>query len=175
MSIDENALKTGESRPSYVEFEERAATIYLDLARRFRDNTELSWFWLGMSMAEKQHAVVLAFCECQQLLCERPPADSPDTRGLSDLLRKLESRAAQRDLSVDDAFVIASELEASEINAIYERLVRPAQGTSYFERKKVETLGVNHPHILLKAAEKFGVSAPVLQKLTQFEQEGPRV
>jgi len=168
MSIHKNVLRTDKTTSSYVEFEERAAAIYLDLARRFRDNNALSWFWVGMSMAEKQHAIVLAFCECQQLLEDRSPAHPPETRDLSELFSNLETRVAQKELSVDDAFMIAAELEASEINAIYDRLVRPVEGTSYLTRKQIETLGANHSHVLVKAAQRFGVSAPVLEKLTQL-------
>ena len=123
-------------------------------------------------MAEKQHALVLAFCASQQLLGDNSPADAKVTRNLSEFFSDLENRAARKDLSVDDAFMIATELESSEINAIYDRLVRPAQGTSHLTRKKIETLGVNHARILVKAARRFGVSAPVLEKLTQLEREG---
>jgi hypothetical protein len=174
MSTNRDASATDEARFSHVEFEERAAAIYLDLARRFRDNPELSWFWLGMSMAERQHALVLGFCECQHLINDREPADSSVTCSLSELFRTVENRLAQPGLTVDDAFLIAAELEGSEINAIYERLVRPAEGTSYFTRKKIETLGVNHPQILAQAAQKFGVSATVIEKLTRLASGEPR-
>jgi hypothetical protein len=171
MSTNSDALTTREAISPYVEFEERAASIYLNFARRFRDNPELSWFWLGMSMAERQHALVLAFCECEHLLKDSSLAHLSDTDSLSELFRIFENRAAQPDLSVDDAFMIAAELEASEVNAIYERLVGPAEGTSYFTRKKIETLGVNHPQILVATARKFGVATPVLEKLTRLKHE----
>ena len=164
-----------ETKSAYVGFEERAAAIYLDFARRFRDNAELSWFWLGMCMAERQHALVLEFCECQHLLNDEPPEDSAVTRSLSELFHDLENRAAKTDLPVEDAFTIAAELEGSEINAIYNRLVGPAQGTEYFTRKKIETLGVNHHQLLVENARKFGVRASVIERMMQLEPEKPRV
>ena len=172
MRTNGTASATRETVSTYVAFEERAAAIYLDLARRFRDNTDLSGFWLGMCMAERQHAIVLAFCECQHLLNDVPPADSPNVLHLLELFRNLEGRASQPELSVDDAFMIAAELEGSEINTIYEQLVRPVEGTTYLTRKKIETLGVNHLLVLVKAARRFGVSASVLEKLAQLEDEG---
>jgi hypothetical protein len=166
--VQQNASAAAETDSAYVDFEKRAAAIYLGVARRFRDNSELSWFWLGMSMAEQQHALILAFCEGQNLLRNGPSEESQETRDLRERFNLLESLAAQKDLSIDGAFLIAAELETSEINAIYERFVRPVQGTSYFTRKKIETLGVNHPAILMNAAKKFGVSRQVFEKLTQL-------
>jgi len=164
-----DSLSTGEARSSYVEFEERAAEIYLNFARRFRDNADLSGFWLGMCMAEQQHAIVLSFCECQHLLSDNLPTDSPGDHDLSELFRNLETRAAHPNLTVDHAFMIAAELEGSEINAIYERLVAPVQGTSYLTRKKIETLGENHVHAIAQAARRFGASDSVLGQLAQLE------
>jgi hypothetical protein len=46
----------------FVEFEKRAAGIYLELAQRFSKNPKLSSFWLDMATHEKQHAELLQFC-----------------------------------------------------------------------------------------------------------------
>jgi hypothetical protein len=40
----------------FIEFEERAATIYFRFASRFSENPQLSSFWFDMAMEEKQHA-----------------------------------------------------------------------------------------------------------------------
>lgn len=152
-------------RSIFVEFEKRAEAIYMRLARRFRDNTELSGFWLGMSLAERQHAVILSFCERQHLLTEVPSVDSPSILQSVELLLSLEDRAAQLNLSLDDAFMIAADLERSEINTIYERLVGPVEGTSYLVRKKIETMGANHLQIIVQAARRFGVSRSVIESM----------
>src|SRR5687767_5767376 len=123
-----------------VGFEETAAAIYLMLARQFIKDNKLSWFWLEMSMEEKQHAVLLEFCGCEDLLGNNMP-DGTTIRRLSGLLEDLKKQAGNKSLSVDDAFLIAAKIETSEINGIYARLIGPVRGTPYILRKKIETLG----------------------------------
>ena len=172
MSANPKDLDTKASRCPYVQFEERAGAIYQEMARDFRNNQELSWFWRAMSLAENQHALVLAFCECQQLLDTPSPDQAPEVSHLSETFTRLESQVAGKELTLDEAFLIAGELETSELNATYDRLVRPAQGTPYLIRKKIETLGENHGETLLKAAQKFGVSAPVIERLAELQKRG---
>lgn len=158
-----------------VEFEERAASLYLTLARRFTENADLSWFWLQMSMEEKQHAQLLEFCGCENLVAEGLP-DQATVQSLSKLLGSLEERAGRRDLSVDDAFLIAAELEGSEINDVYAGVVRPIQGTWYIMRKKIETLVSDHTRTLVQAARKFGASTPTLARLAEVSRrDTPKV
>jgi hypothetical protein len=153
---------------SLVEFEERAASLYKGLARRFIDNKDLSWFWLEMSMEERQHALLLDFCGCEQLAVGSLP-DRDTIRKLSNLFGGLEKRAAQKDLSVDDAFLIAAELEGSEVNDIYARVIGPIQGTRYIMRKKIETLIPDHMQTLIRGARKFEVSPPTVAKLLEIK------
>jgi hypothetical protein len=152
-----------------VEFEGRAASIYMGFARRFTDNTDLSLFWLEMSSEEKQHAQFMEFCGCEQLLAKGLP-DPSAVQALANLLSSLEKRASQENLSVDDAFLIAAELEGSEINDVYAGVIKPVEGTAHIMRKKVETLGSDHMQTLTKAARKFGASAPTLARLAEIEQ-----
>jgi hypothetical protein len=150
-----------------IEFEERSSSLYLRLARRFANHTGLSWFFLEMGMQEKQHAVLLEFCGCEGLV----PGDLPGEAAiqkLSDLLQDLEARASRRDLTIDEAFLIAGELEASELSGLYTRLVASIQGTDYIIRKKIETLIPDHMQSLLDGAEKFGVSEPVMVRLLEL-------
>jgi hypothetical protein len=119
-----------------VEFEERASSLYKDLARRFINNQDLSWFWLEMSLEERQHALLLDFCGCEQITTGTLP-DKATIRRLSDLFRDLEKRAAHKELSIDDAFLIAAELEGSELNDIYARVIGPMRGTEYVMQKKI--------------------------------------
>ena len=69
--------------------------------------------------------------------------------------------------AIDGAFLIAAELESSEVNAIYARLVGPVKGTPYIMRKKIETLGSNQMHSLIRGARKFRVTAPTMARLIQ--------
>ena len=153
-----------------VEFEERAASLYLTLARRFVNNKALSWFWLELSMEEKQHALLLEFCGCEHMIAKGLPGRR-EVQKLMALFSSLEQRVARKDLSVDDAFLIAVDLEASEINDAYEGAIKPIQGTWYITRKKIGTLTSDHMQTLVRAARKFGVSAPVLARLVQMKRQ----
>jgi hypothetical protein len=153
---------------SLVRFEERAAAIYMNFARRFADSRELASYWLEMSMEDKEHAVLLQFCGCEELFSETMP-DRTAIRSLAQLFSGLEHRASGENLSVDDAFLIAGELETSEINTIYTRLVAPVKGTSYVVRKKTETLEVNHVQSLIRGARKFRISAPTIARLIHLK------
>jgi hypothetical protein len=157
-----------------VGFEDRAAAIYMNLARRFAKNRDLSWFWLEMSMEERQHAVLLEFCGCEDLLGKNMP-DGNTLRRLSSLMDRLQERANEKKISLDDAFLIAAELEASEINGIYARLVGPARGTPYILRKKIEALGPDHLQSLIRGAKRFHVTPATMAKLLDLKrQEFPR-
>lgn len=155
-----------------VQFEDDAAALYLTLARRFARNKELSWFWLEMSMEEKQHAVLMEFCGCEDLLGRRMP-DRAEIERLALIVASLKRKAARRDLSLDGAFLIAAELESSEINNIFTRLITPVRGTPYILRKKIETLGSNHMQDLIRGARKFGVSGETLTKMNQAAHATP--
>ena len=75
----------------FVDFEERAAAIYLHLASRFRDNPSLGTFWLDMALHEKQHAGLLQFCLWEGLLSAELP-DSGEIQKLTAIFRRLEKR-----------------------------------------------------------------------------------
>ena len=152
-----------------VGFEESAAAVYLGLARQFAKNKELSWFWLEMSMEEKEHAVLLEFCGCEGLLRNLP--DRNTIRRLSDLFQTLQKRAGSKNISVDEAFLIAAELEGSEINDIYARLVTPVRGTPYILRKKIEALGPDHLQSLIRGARRFRVSAATMARLIELKRQ----
>jgi hypothetical protein len=150
-----------------VEFEERASSLYLELARRFRDKSQLSWFWLEMSMAERQHALLLHFCACENMVREGLP-DKNAIEKLANLFKNLEKRAGQKDVSVDDAFLIAAELEGSEINDIYAGVIGPVHGTSHIMKKKIETLIPDHVQSLIHGARKFGVSPATVARMVEI-------
>ena len=156
-----------------VGFEEMAAAIYLSLARQFAKNKELSWFWLEMSMEEKQHAVLLEFCGCEDLIGNNMP-DRSTTRRLSELLEELHKKADNRNLSVDDAFLIAAQIEASEINGIYSRLIGPVRGTPYIMRRKIQSLGSDHLQVLIRGARKFKVSGTAMAKILELKRRETR-
>jgi len=111
-------MKTaGNTYRRFIEFEERAAAIYFKLASRFSQDRQLSFFLLGMAVQEKQHAGLLQFCLIDGLFASDLP-DAAEIQRVVALFKRWEKRAADPRLTVEQAFSIAMELEASEINAI---------------------------------------------------------
>ena len=77
----------------FIEFEERVAAIYLELASRFSKDPELSSFWLDMATHEKQHAGLLQFCLRDSLFVPDLP-NSAEIQKLTNFFKRLEKRAA---------------------------------------------------------------------------------
>jgi hypothetical protein len=153
----------------FYEFEERAAAIYLQLASRFSEDHDLSSFWLDMAMHEKQHAGLLDFCLRQELVAEDLP-DSTEIEKLVGFFENLEKRTRDPNLTVEEAFSMAVELEASEINAIYCRLTYPLHSSLYLMRRQIATSVPNHIDELIGAARKFGVGETALRELDHIKQ-----
>src|SRR5262245_60821525 len=150
----------------FVDFEERAATIYLQLASRFSNDRQLSSFWLDMAMQEKQHAGLLQFCLCESLFASKLPTMS-EIQAIRALFDGFQSRAAEPHLTVSAAFSLATEMETSEINSIYCHLTEPVHNAMYLLRRKIATSLPNHVDELIAAARKFGVEEDALAKLNR--------
>ena len=140
----------------FVEFEERAASVYLHLAVHFSQNAELSSLWLEMGMQEKQHAGLLQFCAAECLFAPDLPSDA-EIESAERLFAGLKKRASQPDLTVADAFEIAMEMEESEVNTIYDRLTTGVHQSMYLLRRKIVTMP-NHIERLRREARKYGVA-----------------
>jgi rubrerythrin len=146
----------------FVELEEKAAEVYLRFASRFKSNRMLSAFWFDMAMDEKQHAGLLQFCLAELLFASDLP-DKAELKRLTALFKELEKRAADPNLTVDEAFTLAIELERSQMNAIYCRLTTSVHTSAYLVKRKIATFVPNHVDSLLAAARKFGATAKVLK------------
>ena len=157
----------------FIEFEERAADTYLRLASRFAEQKpELSALWLEMAIEEKQHAGLLQFCLAQTLFAPNLPAET-DIRKFTGLFRSLERRAADPELDVNGAFVLGSELEDSEVNAIYSYLTTPLHKSLYLLRRKIAVSPANHIDRLVLAAKKFGIPQATIKKLDRVRKSSP--
>ena len=153
----------------FIEFEDKAADIYLRFASRFSsENRELSAFWLEMAMEEKQHAVLLRFCQAEKWFAPNLPTRN-EIREFAVLFRNLEKLAGKRDLSGSDAFAIAAELEGSEVNAIYGHLTTPLHASPYLLKKKMAASPFDHGTHLIAAAKKFGVPAAAFKGLDRLK------
>ena len=148
----------------FVRFEERAAEIYLQFASHFAQDPQVSSFWLDMAMQEKQHAGLLQFCVCEKLFAPKVPDDN-EIEKLNAFFDRLDRRAADANLTLEEAFSLAIELEASEINAIYCNLTTALHNSTYLLRRKIATSLPNHIDELVTAARQFGVNEDVLSQL----------
>ena len=153
----------------FVQFEERAASIYLQMASHFSDDPQLSALWLDMAMAEKQHAGLLQFCISDNLCAQTLP-NATDVQKLVVFLNTLDKRAADPELTIQKAFSLALELEASEINAIYCKLTTALHTSTYLLRHKIATSLRNQLGELEDAARRFGIGESVLQELNQVKE-----
>ena len=154
----------------FIEFEEKAAAIYLRLASHFSSrNRKLSALWLDMAIEEKQHAGLLQFCVGEHLFAQKLPSDD-EIREFTTLFRMLEKRAAGESLDASGAFGIAAELEGSEVNAIYSYMTTPLHASMYLLKRKIVTSPFHHNDHLVKAGQNFTISAPMLKKLESLKQ-----
>jgi rubrerythrin len=147
----------------FIEFEERAAAIYLRLASHFSEDPKLSAFWSEMAMEEKQHAGLLQFCLAQNMFSAGLPSDR-EIEEINKSLDDIEHRAAAPTLKVDDAFCLAIEMENSEINSIYGRLTTALHSSRYLLQRKIVTSLPNHVDNIVKEARRFGVSETILKE-----------
>ena len=151
----------------FIRFEDRSAELYLDLSVRFFADPELSWFWVEMAMEEKQHAGLLRYCRDANVFTTQLP-DASEIQKLAALFSRLQRSILNESLTVDAAFEIAILLETSEINDIYRRLTAPIQGPQHILQKKLEISVEHHFRKLLAAAQKYGVSSGLLDRLAQL-------
>ena len=159
----------------FIEFEEGAGEIYLHLASRFAsEDGELSAFWLGMAMEEKQHSVLLQFCLNEKWFAPSLPGED-EVRKYTAILQDLGRKCEDRYITKDEAFAMAAELEGSEINAIYCRLTNPLNVSPYLLKKKIVTSPFDHIGHLAAAGKQFKVSGETLKKLERLQESCVRV
>jgi len=139
-----------------IEFEEKAASIYLQLAAKFSSDRRLGSFWLEMAMEEKQHAGLLQFCVAEGLFVPDLPNDST-LEQVHRVFVDLQKRVADPRLTVEEAFSIAITMESSEINKLFSRLTTALHNSPYLAKRKIATFVPHHCESLITAARRFGV------------------
>jgi rubrerythrin len=160
-------MKATKVYDGFIGLEDRSAALYLELSVRFFDKPELSWFWVEMAMEEKQHAGMLQHCREAGVFATELP-DKDQIQRLNALFWRLEDRLADPQLSLEDAFEMAIELETSEINDVYSRLTAPIQGPAHVMRKKMELSVAGHFERLAEAASKFHASLVIQKRLASL-------
>jgi hypothetical protein len=112
---------------SFAAIERLVSKIYFRFSHLFLTNPELRDFWWEMAKEEEQHGLILQ--ACRELIVNYDE-ESVDPNISRDKARELESRLEAMlargtpSLGVEEAFGIALEIESSEIDAIYSKLIQ---------------------------------------------------
>jgi len=111
---------------SFAEIERLVAKIYFRFSHLFIGAPELRDFWWEMAREEEQHACILQACRAVIENYEGERLDPHISRAKARQLRSwLEAFIARGSaaLNIEEAFRIALQIESSEIDAIYSKLV----------------------------------------------------
>jgi hypothetical protein len=111
----------------FAEIERLVSKIYYRFSHLFLVQSELRDFWWEMAREEEQHASILTACRDLILNYEEETLDPMISSDNADALaRRLESflRRGTPSLSVEEAFRIALDIETSEIDVIYGKLLQ---------------------------------------------------
>lgn len=153
----------------FAEIERLVAKIYYRFSHLFLSRPELRDFWWEMAREEEQHASILTACREMIANYEEETLDPMISRGTADdLVLRLRAYLARGtpSLDVEDAFRIALDIESSEIDVIYSKLLQlggPQIG------KTMENLGVpaSVQRQKLKAALRHFCSDPELLRMAE--------
>jgi hypothetical protein len=111
----------------FAEIERLVSKIYFRFSHLFLSKPELRDFWWEMAKEEEQHACILNACRALIENYEDEKLDPTITAQKADQLRAWLLAYLSRGtaaISVEEAFRTALEIETSEIDAIYSRLLQ---------------------------------------------------
>jgi hypothetical protein len=121
------ALESFDPLERFAEIERLVGKIYLRFSHLFLTQAEVRDFWWDMGMEEEQHAAILLACKDMIANYEDEELDPSIGREKADQLKEQLSsylRHGTPSLAVEEAFRIALEIETSEIDAIYSKLLQ---------------------------------------------------
>jgi hypothetical protein len=116
-----------DSLERFAELERLVSKIYFRFSHLFISRPELRDFWWEMAHQEDQHASILLACKALIQNYDDERLDPSISQAKADELRaRLSAFLGQGTpaLAVDDAFRIALQIETSEIDAIYSKLLQ---------------------------------------------------
>lgn len=155
----------------FAEIERFVAKIYFRFSHLFLTQPELRDFWWEMAKEEEQHACILHACRAVIENFEHEMLDPTISRDKAQQLSlRLNSFLAHGtpSLTVEDAFRIAVDIESSEIDAIYSKLLHLG-GEEI--AKTMENLGVPasvQRHKLKAALRRFCSNPELLQAVERL-------
>ncbi len=110
----------------FAEIERLVAKVYFRFSHLFLHHLELRDFWWQMAMDEEQHAAILLACKEMIENYSDEKVDPSISREKADQLRAQIGAYLSRgtpSITIEEAFKVALEIETSEIDAIYSKLV----------------------------------------------------
>lgn len=111
----------------FAEIERLVSKIYFRFSHLFFGHPELRDFWWQMGVEEEQHSAILLACKEMIKNYEDEKLDPAINRDKADRLRDELSAYLHKgtpSLGVEEGFKIALEIETSEIDAIYSKLLQ---------------------------------------------------
>lgn len=111
----------------FAEIERLVSKVYFRFSHLFLDNPELRDFWWQMATEEEQHACILTACKA---IIENYPDEQLDESITKEKADQLKARIGSYlgqgtpSVTVEQAFKAALEIESSEIDAIYSKLLQ---------------------------------------------------
>ena len=121
------ALEAFDPLERFAEIERLVSKIYFRFSHLFLRQTDLRDFWWEMAVQEEQHLSILLACKEMIENYEDEELDPSISREKADRLKEhltLYLNRGTPSIGVEEAFKIALEIETSEIDAIYSKLVQ---------------------------------------------------
>ena len=115
--------KTKKIYARFEAFEEQLAHCYFLLHERFIANPPLAKFWAESAMEELEHFSILRFCREKGLMSE-VELDVETADLIEDLLETTKGILSDPEVGIDEAFYASLLMESSELDEIYEKLIR---------------------------------------------------
>ncbi len=111
----------------FAEIERLVSKVYFRFSHLFLHHPQLRDFWWQMAMEEEQHSAILL--ACKEMIKNYPDeaVDPSISQEKADQLKAHISaylRKGTPSITVEEAFKVALEIESSEIDAIYSKLLR---------------------------------------------------
>lgn len=112
-----------------ADLERRVGSLYERFAEMFRAAPPVAAYWREMAAEERVHALIVA--AAREVFPATEPAVAgqwqPQLAAVEALLLAWEARAQQA-MSLEDAFICAEAVEASELNAVTALIIRHSGG-----------------------------------------------
>lgn len=121
------ALSRFDPLERFAEIERLVGKIYFRFSHLFMDHPALRDFWWEMARQEEQHGSILLACKAIIENYDDEKLDPDISREKADRLKEQLSSYLDRgtpSITAEEAFKIALEIETSEIDAIYSKLLQ---------------------------------------------------